>query len=58
MQNFLELECLVVDLFFRIINVYQCSFTLNILFDKVDRLRHEKKKEKKNKKKTITDNLN
>ena len=47
MQNFLELECLVVDLFFRVINVYQCSFTLNILFDEMDRLRHEKEEEEK-----------
>ena len=31
--------------FFRNINVYQCLFTLNILFDEVDRgLGHEKKK--------------
>ena len=50
MQNFLELECLVVDLFFRVINVYQCSFTLNILFDEMDRLRHEKEEEEKKKK--------
>ena len=50
MQNFLELECLVVDLFFRVINVYQCSFTLNILFDEMDRLRHEKEEKKKKKK--------
>ena len=52
MQNFLELECLVVDLFFRVINVYQCSFTLNILFDEMDRLRHEKE-EKKTKNKLL-----
>ena len=34
MRIFLELQCLVD--YFRIINVYQFFFTLNILFDKVD----------------------
>ena len=35
MQNFLELQCLVDG--FKIINVDKCFFTLNILFDEVDR---------------------
>ena len=42
----IELQCLVDDLvdFLRIINVYQCLFILNILFDEVDRgLGHEEK---------------
>ena len=34
MQNFLEFQCFVDD--FRIINVYQCFFILNISFDEVD----------------------
>ena len=36
---FLELQCLVDDLvdLFRFINVSQCFFTLNILFDEVGR---------------------
>ena len=45
MQNFLELQCLVdiYLLFRRNINVYQCSFTSNVLCDEVDRgLGHEK----------------
>ena len=49
MRIFLELQCLVdylVD-YFRIINVYQFSFTLNILFDKVDSLKVETRKKKK-----------
>ena len=46
MRNVLELQYLVDDLvdFFRIINVYQCLFNLNILSDEVNRgLEHEKK---------------
>ena len=45
-QNFLELQCLIDDL----VNILELSmfintfFTLNILFDEVDKgLRHEKK---------------
>ena len=42
MQNFLAFQCLVDD--FRIINVYQCFFTSNALFDEKDsRLGLEKK---------------
>ena len=42
MRNPLELQCLVDD--FRIINVYKCFLTLNILLDEVNRgLGHEKK---------------
>ena len=39
MKIFLELQCFVDDLvdFFRIINVCQCLFTLNVSFDEVDR---------------------
>ena len=41
MPTFLKFLCLVDD--FRINNVYQSFFTLNILFDEVDRgLGHEK----------------
>ena len=41
MPTFLKFLCLVDD--FRISNVYQSFFTLNILFDEVDRgLGHEK----------------
>ena len=42
--KFLELQCLVDDLVdsLRIINVYQCLFILNMLFDEVERgLGHE-----------------
>ena len=39
MQNFLELQFLFDDLvdFCRMINVNQCLFILNVLFDEVDR---------------------
>ena len=44
MWNFLGLQCLVEE-FFGIVNVYQCFFISNTLFDEVDReLGHEKKK--------------
>ena len=46
MQNVLELQSLVNDLvyFLRIITVYQCFFSLNILFNEVDKgLGHETK---------------
>ena len=46
MQNVLELQSLVDDLvyFLRIITVDQCFFSLNILFDEVDKgLGHENK---------------
>ena len=46
MQNVLELQSLVDDLvyFLRIITVYQCFFSLNILFNEVDKgLGHENK---------------
>ena len=46
MWNFLGLQCLVEE-FFGIVNVYQCFFISNTLFDEVDReLGHEKKKVK------------